>query len=174
MMRKLLMITLLGSLPFLYSCDKLKGDVGPAGIQGETGLAGEKGDPGDPAGAIQVTLDTASTNADGDLVRGFEVGAANAAIIEKGAVLVYAKTSNAWFPLPGPVFFADGASNYTFAYAIQGVNLVVQLLQLDATSKKRQFQAVRVVLIPAANARLNAEVDFKDYEAVRKAFNLPE
>ncbi len=174
MTRKLLFVLFMGSLPFLYSCDKLKGDIGPEGPQGEQGVAGEKGDPGDPAGAIQVTLDTASTDADGNLARGFEIGAANAAIVEKGAVLVYAKASNAWFPLPGPVFFSDAVSNYTFAYAIQGENLVVQLLQLDETPKKRKFQSVRVVLIPAANARLNAEVDYKDYEAVQKAYNLPE
>ncbi|GHB81272.1 collagen-like protein [Persicitalea jodogahamensis] len=174
MTRKLLFVLFMGSMPFLYSCDKLKGEIGPAGEQGEQGIQGEKGDPGDPAGAIQVTLDTASTDANGDLARGFEVGAANAAIVEKGAVLVYAKTSIAWFPLPGPIIFADGVSNYTFAYVIQGANLVVQLLQLDEVPKKRKFQAVRVVLIPAANARLNADIDYKDYEAVRKAYNLPE
>jgi hypothetical protein len=174
MIRKLLFLALLSSLPFLYSCDKLKGDVGPEGPQGEQGVAGVKGESGNPAGAIQVTLDTVSTDANGDLGRAFEIGAANAAIVEKGVVLVYAKINNFWFPLPGLVFFTDGASNYTFAYAIQGANLVIQLLQLDEIPKKRKFQAIRVVLVPAASGRLSAEIDYDDYEAVRKAFNLPE
>lgn len=172
MIRKLLFLFLVGSIPFLTSCDKLKGDIGPAGAQGETGAKGDPGEAGDPAGAIQVTLDTASTDASGDLVRGFEIGKDNVASVEKGVILVYAKSGNAWFALPGPVFFTDGASNYTYAYAIQGINLVVQLFQLDEKPIKRKFQAVRIVLIPAANARLNAQVDYKNYEEVRKAYNL--
>lgn len=172
MIRKLLFLFLVGSIPFLTSCDKLKGDDGAIGPAGEKGAKGDPGEPGDPAGAIQVTLDTASTDANGDLVRGFEIGKDNVASVEKGVVLVYAKASNAWFAMPGPVFFADGASNYTYAYAIQGVNLVIQLFQLDEKPIKRKFQAVRVVLIPAANARLNANIDYKNYEEVRKAFNL--
>lgn len=172
MIRKLLFFCLVGMLPLLSSCDKLKGDIGPEGPQGETGAKGDPGEPGDPAGAIQVTLDTASTDANGDLVRGFEIGQANVGSVEKGVILVYAKASNAWFAMPGPVFFADGASNYTYAYAIQGINLVIQLFQLDEKPIKRKFQAVRVVLVPAVNGRLNAEIDYKNYEEVRKAYNL--
>lgn len=172
MIRKLLFLFLVGTIPFLTSCDKLKGDDGAIGPAGEKGAKGDPGELGDPAGAIQFTLDTASTDAKGDLVRGFEVGKENVASIEKGVILVYAKSSNAWFAMPGPVFFADGASNYTYAYAIQGINLVIQLFQLDEKPIKRKFQAVRVVFVPAMNARLNAQVDYKNYEEVRKAFNL--
>lgn len=172
MIRKLLFLLLVGTIPFLTSCDKLKGDDGAIGPAGEIGPKGDPGEVGDPAGALQVTLDTASTDAKGDLVRGFEIGKDNVASVEKGVVLVYVKTGNAWFAMPGPVFFADGASNYTYAYAIQGINLVVQLFQLDEKPKMRKFQAVRVVLVPAFNARLNAQVDYKNYEEVRKAFNL--
>ncbi len=125
-------------------------------------------------GAIQITLDTLSTNAEGDAGRGFEVGEASIKAVENGVILVYAKSGDVWWPLPGIVAFTNDASNYSFAYAIQGVNLIIQLFQLDETPKKRQFQAVRVVIIPAAAGRLNAEIDYKDYEAVRKAFDLPE
>ena len=172
MLRKILFLCLVGALPFFTSCDKLKGDQGEIGPQGEVGPKGDPGEPGPAAGAFQVTLDTASTDAEGNLVRGFEVGQENIASVEKGVVLVYAKVSNAWFALPGPVFFTNDASNYSFAYGVQGINLVVQLFQLDEVPKRRKFQAVRLVIIPAFNARLNASVDYKNYEAVREAFNL--
>ncbi len=174
MIRKLLLVFMMGSLPFLYSCDKLKGDVGPDGAQGEQGLAGEKGEPGDPASAIQVVFDTASTDASGNYINGVGFETANPKIIENGVVLMYAKSGNAWFALPGPVFFENDASNYTFLYVLDGSDLIFQLLQLDATPKKRKFQALRLVIIPARIARLSAELDLKDYEAVRRAFDLPE
>jgi hypothetical protein len=67
MKRKLLYLFLLGIVPFIYSCEGPEGPAGPEGPQGVPGVAGTKGDPGDPAGAFQLSTDTISTNAAGDL-----------------------------------------------------------------------------------------------------------
>lgn len=180
MIRKLLFFVLLGSLPFLYSCDKLKGDVGPAGPTGETGVAGPKGEKGEPGsgggggGALQFTRDTLSTDADGTFGLGFTLTQENAKAIEKGVILVYAKSSNLWFPLPGLVVFDKEATEYTFAYQVDKLLLNVLVFERAEKPKVRKFQSVRVVVVPAANGRLNAEVDYKNYEAVRKAFDLTE
>jgi len=172
MIRKLLFLCLVGALPFLTSCDKLKGDIGPAGLQGETGAKGDPGEPGDPAGAVQFSTDTISTDADGGLGFGLTLTQDIASSIEKGVILVYAQSGNFWFPLPGIVPFGNEISNYTFAYGVQNLELNFLLFQLDETPKKRQFKNLRIVIVPAANARLNAKIDYKNYEEVRKAFNL--
>ncbi len=179
MLRKLLYIVLLVSLPFLYSCKGPEGPAGPSGAQGPPGVAGAAGVKGEPGtgggGAQQITLDTLSTDANGNAGRGFEVGEAAIKAVENGVILVYAKANNTWWPLPGVVAFDDkNISNYSFAYAIQEKNLIIQLFQLDEKPTKRKFQAVRIVVIPASNGRLNAEIDYTNYEAVRKAYNLPE
>ena len=178
MMRKLIVVLLMGSLPFLYSCDKLKGDVGPAGPQGEQGVAGPKGETGDAGtgtgGALQFSRDTASTDADGALGFGFTLTQENAKAIEKGVILVYAKSGGYWFPLPGLVFFGEDVTNYTFLYQVDKLALNLVILETVENPKIRKFESVRVVVIPASNGRLNAEVDYKDYEAVRKTFNLPQ
>lgn len=176
MTRKLLFFILLGSLPFLSSCDRLKGDVGPEGPQGEQGPQGVKGDPGEGgAGALQFSEDAVSTDEDGTLGIGFTLNRDNAAAVEKGVILVYAKSGGFWFPLPGLVFFGDEVTNYTFLYQVENLELNVVLLETVEAPKVRTFQSVRVVIVQAANARLSAEaVDYKDYEAVRKAFDLPE
>ncbi len=179
MMRKLLFLFLMGSLPFLYSCDKLKGDVGPAGPQGEQGVAGPKGDKGesgssDGGGALQFTRDTASTDADGAVGFGFTLTQQNANAIEKGVILVYAKSGGFWFPLPGIVFFGEEVTNYTFLYNVEKLAMNLVVFETVEKPKVRKFQSIRVVVVPASNGRLDAEVDYKDYQAVRKAFNLPE
>lgn len=171
-MRKLLYLCLLGALPLLTSCDKLKGDIGPAGEAGAKGDKGDPGEPGDPAGAFQFSTDTISTNADGDLGFGLTLTQDVVKSVENGVVLVYAKSGNFWFPLPGIVFFGEELANFTFAYGIDKLNLNVLLFQLADKPKKRSFKNIRVVIVPAFNARLNAELDWKNYEEVRKTFNL--
>lgn len=172
MIRRLLFLILVGTLPLLTSCDKLKGDDGAIGPAGEAGPKGDPGEPGDPAGAFQFSTDTLSTEADGSTGFGLTLNQDIASSIEKGVVLVYAKSGNFWFPLPGIVPFGNEISNYTFAYGVDKLDLNFLLIQRDATPKKRFFTNLRIVIVPAVNARLNAQVDYKNYEEVRKAFNL--
>lgn len=171
MKRKLLVVFLLGMLPFIYSCE---GPEGPAGPEGPQGIAGEKGDPGDPAGAVQFSLDTLSTNASGERSVGLTLTQDIAASVENGVILVYAKNNNTWFPLPGLVFFTNEAASFSFAYQVSNLNFGLLLYETSATPKARKFQKVRLVIVPAVNGRLNAELDWKNYEEVRKALNLPE
>ena len=172
MIRKLLFLFLVGTIPFLTSCDKLKGDDGAIGPAGEIGPKGDPGEAGDPAGAFQFSTDTLSTEADGSTGFGLTLTKDIASSIEKGVVLVYAKSGNFWFPLPGIVPFGNEISNYTFAYGVDKLDLNFLLIQRDAAPKKRFFTNLRIVIVPAVNARLNAQVDYKNYEEVRKAFNL--
>lgn len=178
MIRKLLMFVLLGSLPFMYSCKGEDGAIGPQGEQGIQGVQGTQGEKGAPAtsqsAALQFSSDTASTDADGALVLGFTLEPVSAKAIEKGVILVYAKSGGFWFPLPGIVFFGDQVTNYTFLYQVDKLDLSVIILEAVDKPIKRQFQSVRVVIVPAANGRLSAEVDYKNYLEVQKAFELPE
>lgn len=174
MIRKLLFFFLLGAVPFLYSCKGDQGEIGPEGPQGPAGVAGVKGDPGDPAGAVQFPFDTLSTSADGVRVLGFTLTQQIAASVENGIILVYAKSSDLWFPLPGLVIFGSEATSFTFAYEVDKLDFNLLLLETGATPKARKFQKVRVVVVPASNGRLNAELDWKNYREVQKALNLPD
>lgn len=155
------------------ACEGPQGEVGPEGPQGPQGVQGEQGEPG-TAGAFQFSTGAAQTDESGDVFFALEDLPADAiASVEKGVILVYAKSQNLWFPLPGIVLFGQNqVSNYSFFYGIEGSDMNVYLLQTSETAQ-RSFQDIRVVVVPALNARLSAEVDLKNYEAVRKAFNLP-
>ncbi|GAB3181918.1 hypothetical protein GCM10027291_52100 [Telluribacter humicola] len=156
------------------ACEGPQGEIGPEGPQGPQGVQGEPGEAG-TAGAFQFSTDTISTDESGDLAFALEDLPADAvASVEKGVILVYAKSQNLWFPLPGIVLFGNNqVSSYSFFYGIEGQNMNVFLLQ-NSEAAKRSFQDLRVVIVPALNARLSAEVNLKNYEDVRKAFNLPE
>ncbi len=156
------------------ACKGPQGEIGPEGPQGPQGVQGEQGEPG-TAGAFQFSTGAADTDESGDVVFALEDLPADAvASVEKGVILIYAKSQNLWFPLPGIVLFGNNqVSNYSFFYGMEGQNLNVFLLQTSETAQ-RNFQDIRVVVVPALNARLSAELDLKNYEAVRKAFNLPE
>ncbi|TDB64452.1 collagen-like protein [Arundinibacter roseus] len=173
MTRKLLYALMIGLLPFLYSCEGPQGEIGPQGPAGPQGVAGEKGEPGESSGsgAFQFSTGEISTDEEGDVSFSLELNEDVAASVEKGVVLVYAKSGNLWFPLPGIVFFGEEIANFTFVYGLDGVDLTFFLLQTTGADA-RTFQDIRIVLVPAINGRLNAEIDYKDYNAVKKAFNL--
>ncbi|GAB2773047.1 hypothetical protein GCM10027275_15010 [Rhabdobacter roseus] len=176
MLRRLLTVALVAAMPLMYGCEGPQGEVGPEGPQGPQGTQGPEGEEG-VAGAIQFTTGARQTDEDGDLGFSLDIPAEAASFVEKGVVLVYAKTQGFWFQVPGEIFFANGGfGRYTFAYRVSGGKFDVQLIQTATadTNPQRQFEDVRVVLVLALNSRLSADVDFKDYKQVQKAFNLPE
>lgn len=173
-LKKLTYLLLLGALPLMYACEGPQGEIGPEGPQGPQGTQGVQGQPGDPASAIQFSTDTISTDADGSLAFGFTLTQDVIPSVEKGVVLVYAKSGGLWFPVPGLVIFPNGITNFTYAYGVENLDLNFFMFENSDTPAVRFFQNVRIVFVPAANGRLNMEdIDYNNYEEVRKAYNLP-
>lgn len=176
MKRLLFMLALALCSAFISGCEGPQGEIGPQGEQGPKGDKGDKGDPGQPgtASAIQLSSGPIKTDEEGFFALSLPLNAQSIALVEKGVVLLYAKNSNLWFPLPGIVLFGEEITNFTFFYGVENTSLVLFLQELSEAPKVRDFQDLRLVLIPAQSGRLNAEIDLSNYEEVRKAYNLPE
>ncbi|HEV7347302.1 hypothetical protein [Telluribacter sp.] len=174
-MRKFLRNTMLLALMGIgiTACKGPQGEIGPEGPQGPQGEQGIQGEEG-TAGAYQFSTGAAETDGEGFLGFTLELTQETLPSIEKGVILVYAKSQNFWFPLPGIVIFANNqVSDYSFFYGIENLDLSVILLQNSSTAVKRNFQDIRIVVVPAINARMSEKLDLKSYEEVQKAFNLP-
>jgi hypothetical protein len=169
-----MLIALLGLV--FWGCKGPQGEIGPEGPQGVQGVPGPKGDPG-TAGSLQFSVGQTATEDDGFLGLTLKLTAETRNSVEKGVILVYAKSQNFWFPLPGIVLFANNQiANYSFFYGIENLDLQLVLLPLggEAAAVKRSFQDVRIVVVPAMNGRLPADLDLRDYDQVRRVFQLPE
>ena len=59
-----------------------------------------------------------------------------------------------------------------FIYKVESNKITIRLSTVRVF-KRISFEDIRFVFVPAQNARLSAEVDFSNYEKVRKAYNLP-
>lgn len=191
-MKRLLYAALCGL--FLMACEGPEGKVGPQGAQGPQGVAGTngaKGDPGNPAGALQISWGGQTTNNDGSLILNGTINGIAAKSIEKGSFNCYVKSENYWFQIPQKILINSTLLEYIWFYVFGDNEIAIALQQIpmailagqnsDGSSKvvfqplqKVTFQDVRLVIVPAQNARLSAEIDWTDYETVRKTFNLPE
>lgn len=176
-MKKTFQVLALAAATLLFSCEGKQGEIGPAGPQGTAGVAGvagAKGEEGDPAGAVQVTFGPVVTDANGDYAFSSEFPT-NTPVsqLEKGIVNCYVKNNSFWFPVPGKVPFpeANDLVDIVFGYKFVGNKFTIGLSPASL-SKKLSYQDVRIVFVPAVNARLNANLDWSNYNAVKEALNL--
>ncbi|HEV7347493.1 hypothetical protein [Telluribacter sp.] len=196
--KQVLFVTALSLSAALYSCEGPEGQIGPQGPTGQSGAqgqqgpkgdkgdagekgeAGDKGEAGNPAGAIQFSMGASISNESGSFVDTTVITYKNLSAVEKGLVQGYVKSRNTWFPIPNKIRLASENDNLgvikdvLFAYRLDNSTMITTVHVWEGGGLKYQVQDIRVVIVPAQNARLNAEVDFSNYEEVRKAYNLPE
>ena len=67
----------------------------------------------------------------------------------------------------------DQMSDLLFAYRVQNQHVISIVHVWEGLGKRYRLQDIRLVFVPAQAARLNAELDWNNYEEVRRAFNLP-
>ncbi len=189
MIRQLLSICFIGCTFFLLCCKGPGGPTGPkgeqgaagaigpagaAGTQGPVGPAGPKGDQGNPAGAIQISFGLSFSSSQGLFEFTPAVPANHTANeIEKGIVNCYVKGNSFWYQVPGKVLLSTAeVDDMLFIYKVESNKITIRLSTVRVF-KRISFEDIRFVFVPAQNARLSAEVDFSNYEEVRKAYNLP-
>jgi hypothetical protein len=147
------------------------GSVGPAGPAGPAGAVGAKGDP---AGALQFSMGKSVSD---DSLRFYMlVDLSKQTLpmtsIEKGVVHCYYNSGGYWFPVPGVVKLNSGlTTSLAFAYRMADKSMQV-VIYSPSLYKVETATDIRVVIVPAQNARLNANIDFKNYLEVARAFNL--
>ncbi|MDZ7898626.1 MAG: collagen-like protein [Arcicella sp.] len=189
---------------FLDACKAEKGDIGPigpigpigatgangangtngaTGATGATGAAGAKGDKGDKGDtgatgtanviySAWIPFSTSSSTTAPQYT--FSVPQITQDIIEKGVVLCFVRTGSTGttvetFPLP-----------YIFPNGSTGSNFEIYSSYIVGTIKVRSTFSLstvgfRYVIIPGGvPTGRKAAVDYTDYEAVKKYYNLPD
>lgn len=191
---------LLSGLPLLaagimfLSCKGEDGAVGPAGAKGDTGaqgVAGPKGDKGDDGTAnviysewtaipVTTTFKTARKKE-----YGISVPKITADVFNKGIVYAYARSggSASAFQLPYFISSEDGSSAYDcsvritqgwFYYGETWAGTGAVNSTWINTEKTSYFSHIRYVIIPGGASARVASLDYSDYEAVKKHYNLPD
>ena len=153
-----LIIFLITSVTVFNSCRK--GDTGPAGADGNANVIST-----DP-----IVLPATSWKLDSNVwLASFSVPAITADIASKGAVHVYIKYGTQWWALPD--INNGNATSYGF---IAGGVLLYNANDDGSIPPNPLALTFRVVVIAASGRSAYSNVDFKDYNAVKKAFNLKE
>jgi hypothetical protein len=162
----------------LDACKGEKGDVGPAGVAGANGANGATG----AAGAIGGTGATGATGATGtanviysDWANVTFTGSGTSwagkitapkitqDILDKGLVKAYFKFGNATYE-GNYVNTPSGASMYYFT--------TLGLVNIQATFAANY--PWRYIIVPGGVGARRAAVDYSDYEAVKKFYNIPD
>lgn len=162
-----------------------KGDAGIAGTAGAAGAKGDKGDTGEPGldGADNGNIVvkelgggeiSAGTNGAGySWVYGSELPAD---VVEASAVYFYLQMpSGVWFVLPGAVLSEASNTYQTFALRVTTEeNRTRSRFRITRTEGEGAltFTAGRIILVPETAAARQSAVDYTDYEAVKKYYNL--
>ena len=162
MKRIILLLAIVGTFAF-------QGCSGPEGPQGATGYSAE-------AEVFEVTASFSASNNFESLVT------LNPAILNSDMVLVYrlfdvVNGADVWRSLPQTVYLPQGELDYNFDFTKYDINIFLDS-NFDLTTLSAswaQSQVFRVVIIPGYLTNRNSKaIDFNDYNAVVKAFNIKE
>ena len=162
MKRIILLLAIVGTFAF-------QGCSGPEGPQGATGFSAE-------AEVFEVAASFSASNNFAKLVT------LNPAILNSDMVLVYrlfdvVNGADVWRSLPQTVYLPQGELDYNFDFTKYDINIFLDS-NFDLTTLSAswaQNQVFRVVIIPGYLTNRNSKaIDFNDYNAVVKAFNIHE
>lgn len=156
-----------------------EGEKGNPGIQGPQGVAGQTGAQG-PAGTANVIYSswiTATSIVSGSYFSragsyfDLTVPKLTQEILDKGMVLTYWKpagNNQAIIPLPASTGDVTGSELYP-EYKVSRIR--IWLFNTGTFSTSNQF---RYVIIPGSVNARKANIDYSNYEEVKKAYNLPD
>ncbi|SDE25995.1 hypothetical protein SAMN04487996_104191 [Dyadobacter soli] len=188
MFKKLLLFASVVLMIAMISCkgdDGAVGPAGPAGAQGPAGPAGPAGQDGEDGtgggGALIISTGEIETDSTGGYLAVIEnLTPAQDSALSSSAILVYVKSGNAYWSIPGLVLFTGNKfSSFSFAHGIQESAFFVDLFTTNWSedqddAPKRTFQDLRIVIIPGEvveAGRLSAET-LKDYNKTITALGL--
>jgi len=143
------------------------GPQGPAGPAGATGPQGPKGDTGN-ANVIQITY--GSRNHTGTELS-YALTGMTIQQVGSSAFFCYVNVSGFWYPIPGNV-----TGSFSYRAYTRATGAPTFLITRLTGSGSQTFTSTRILFIPANDLRngRQAAVDFNNYEAVKKHYNLPD
>lgn len=194
-MKHILYVSLLTFTALFIACQGPEGPPGPAGTpgaqgpKGDPGPQGPKGDPGTSTGSnsvIQINYPTKTHNGIDDLLLLFPASITSE-IVERSLFYVYVKQISRdnqgvaysyWFPIPGETLPGNEYS-YFLSPGERGAAPGLFLRRtISFRAGNEVFEAVRVLVVPSGSTltggRRAAVLDYRNYEEVRRFYNLPE
>ena len=154
------------------------GTNGSDGAQGATGSKGDKGDPG-TANVIYSGWFTPNTNdwqklSDINYTYTINEPKITQDIVDRGVVLAYSRqnANSASYLLPLTLTTSSSISNYNIGMSIEKV--IINFLELlEPSGKPANNLQFRYVIIPGG-VQTRANLDYTNFEAVARAFGIPE
>ncbi len=164
------------------------GSQGPQGPQGQQGIQGVPGPAGNAnviqysfAAGSSIAADTTAPTYLATTPPLFLTGL-DPTLLDKSSVVLYVKfvSSDPWFALPFATFSGSYAISYYTSAGVDAQNRPYATIYRStniAYPLKTTFASIRAVVVPANVLNTGSGrsgLDWQDYEAVRRAFNLPE
>jgi Collagen triple helix repeat (20 copies) len=157
------------------------GAIGLQGPQGATGATGAKGDKGD-AGTVNILYSDWNSPATKDWLQQspsqyiytINEPKVTTDIINKGIIIAYMRKQVnpvSIFQLPYTVSSVSFIQTYSLSAEIGKISFsVIDILENPTPPGSYQF---RYVIIPAGATGVKIGIDYKNYEDVKQAYNLP-
>jgi hypothetical protein len=175
---KLLSLATMFIMVFISSCQK--GDTGPAGPAGPTGSTGPAGPTG-PQGPTGISGNANVTQYNYTTAHNFATTFLNLQVtttadtFNRSAWLVYLyyQPLDRWYLTPGWGF--GGSTEYRVSMNHSGGKVNIYIDRIGAGETYAQQKVIRIYannVGPGGRTNL-PDIDFRDYEAVRRYYNLP-
>lgn len=165
---------------FVTSACSRDGAPGPQGPSGQDGFDGLDGLNGEPAQVFEYEFDFNSGNDYTEFI-GYPEGAT---FTEGEMVLVYLlwesseEFGDVWRLMPQAQIMEFGWVQYNYDFTQNDISIFLEAdFPLANLGPVYTEGLVRVVVIPGkfvGNGRLQSDIDYTDYNAVKEAFNIPD
>jgi hypothetical protein len=161
-MKSILIISII--IVAIISCKGPQGEVGPQGTQGSQGIQGNAGPIGTANVIYSEWTNITFTGSGSSWQAKISAPKITQEILDKGLVKTYFKLDKNVYELP----LASGGLSYLYqSISIGNINLL-------SNSKWSSEIPWRYVIIPGGIGARRANIDYSDYEAVKKAYNIPD
>jgi hypothetical protein len=165
-LKRISILVMIASVLTTFSCTK-EGKEGPPGPAGTNGTNGTNGNA-NVIGTNTVTLNSGDWSATG---AGWYVTLTASGItqdvVDKGIVQVFIQYGTEWWSLPD----LSGINSTQFGFGLG----YVQLLNYNSDYSQATnpgTKTFRIVIIPSSARLANPNIDYTNYNEVKRAFNL--
>lgn len=154
---------------FAMSCSK-DGEVGPAGPAGANGINGTNGTNGNANvnGTTDFTILPTDWLSSGNLKYvTITNNGVTQNIVNTGMVMVYQKVNNSYIALP----FSNSGIDRGFSFGLNYIQISLSAYNNTAFTISTNF-TIRAVIVSSTNKMANPNINWKNYEEVKRALNL--
>ena len=160
------------AISFLASC---RGPQGPAGHDGNANVASSTVTIHDYDWKWNNFYTDGEGNERGQFYVGIDYAAINSNVFNHGAVLVYMDIEGAWSQVPLTYYYEDDGGLFEASIEVATLNdggLNIFWTESDLWKVRPGTHDFKIVAIQANVYKARSDVDYSNYEAVKKAFQL--